>query len=65
MSIRRFVVSGILTLLVVVAADTFVFPQVDTSGLTHACVNNGSGTIKVVASDADCSNNEILLAWYN
>src|SRR3989475_65604 len=29
----------------------------------HACVNNSSGTIHIVAATATCSNNEIALAW--
>ncbi|HKY49946.1 MAG TPA: hypothetical protein VJP45_01700, partial [Candidatus Limnocylindria bacterium] len=34
-----------------------------TTGLIYACVNNGSGTIKVVSAEAACSSNEILLVW--
>ncbi len=29
----------------------------------HACVNNSSGTIHIVAATATCSSNEIALAW--
>src|SRR4249919_1216558 len=29
----------------------------------HSCVNNNSGTIKIVAPTATCSNNEMALDW--
>jgi len=34
-----------------------------TTGLIYACVNNSSGTIKIVSATAECSNNEISLVW--
>lgn len=34
-----------------------------TTGLIYACVNNSSGTIKVVSATSTCANNEILLVW--
>lgn len=34
-----------------------------TTGLIYACVNNSSGTIKVVSATTTCANNEILLVW--
>jgi hypothetical protein len=33
------------------------------TGVIDACVNNSSGTIKIVSSTTDCSNNEIRLVW--
>src|SRR5215470_10708788 len=32
-------------------------------GQIFACVNNSSGTIHVIAPNATCNNNEILLVW--
>jgi len=34
-----------------------------TTGLIYACVNNSSGTIKIVSATSECSNNEIQLVW--
>ncbi len=34
-----------------------------TTGLIYACVNNSSGTIKVVSSCTLCADNEIQLVW--
>ena len=34
-----------------------------TTGLIYACVNNSSGTIKIVSATTLCANNEIQLVW--
>lgn len=61
MSIRKYVAIGILALVLVAAAGTFVFAQVSESNRVYACVNNGSGTIKIVEPGIECANNEIPL----
>jgi hypothetical protein len=33
------------------------------TGVIDACVNNSSGTIKIVSATAQCANNEIRLVW--
>ena len=33
------------------------------TGVIDACVNNSSGTIKIVSAPTQCSNNEIRLVW--
>ena len=33
------------------------------TGVIDACVNNSSGTIKIVSATTQCSNNEIRLVW--
>jgi hypothetical protein len=46
------------------AAALFITSQAEaqTSGQIFACVNNSSGTIHVVAPNAGCASNEILLS---
>src|SRR4051812_32034580 len=34
-----------------------------TQGVIHACVNNSSGTIKIISATGSCSNNEIPVDW--
>lgn len=34
-----------------------------TTGLIYACVNNNSGTIKIVSATTTCATNEIQLVW--
>ena len=42
---------------------TVGFAGAITTGLIYACVNNSSGTIKVVSATSTCANNEIMLVW--
>jgi len=37
--------------------------QAVSNSLIYACVNNGSGTIHIVAPNATCQSNEISLVW--
>jgi hypothetical protein len=47
----------------VVGTTTVGFAGAITTGLIYACVNNSSGTIKIVSATTNCANNEILLVW--
>lgn len=47
----------------IVGTMTVGFAGAITSGLIYACVNNSSGTIKVVSATSTCANNEIMLVW--
>src|SRR5467141_1868538 len=38
-------------------------PAQVSNSLIYACVNNGSGTIHIVAAGAPCQSNEISLVW--
>jgi hypothetical protein len=58
---RRFVLVGVVVFMLVAGA-TWAFAQED-SGLIHACVNNSSGTIKIVSEGTACKSGEIALSW--
>jgi len=47
----------------IVGASTVGLAGAITTGLIYACVNNSSGTIKIVSATTECSNNEIQLVW--
>src|SRR6266545_5030478 len=47
----------------IVGTSTVGFAGAITTGLIYACVNNSSGTIKIVSATTSCANNEILLVW--
>jgi hypothetical protein len=47
----------------IVGTTTLGFAGAITTGLIYACVNNSSGTIKIVSATTSCANNEILLVW--
>ncbi len=47
----------------IVGTTTVGFAGAITTGLIYACVNNSSGTIKIVSATASCASNEILLVW--
>jgi hypothetical protein len=47
----------------IVGTATIGFAGAITTGLIYACVNNSSGTIKIVSPTTNCANNEILLVW--
>jgi hypothetical protein len=51
----------VLCACLLVGATTLASAQ--TEGTIWACVNNGSGTIHVVAADGQCSANEVRLIW--
>ncbi len=63
MSSRRYTIIGALALLLVATVGTFVFAQGDDSDRVYACVNNGSGTIKIVEPGVGCANNDVPLNW--
>ncbi len=60
---RKYVVFSVMVLVLLSAVATYVFAQVENSDRIFACVNNRSGTIKIVGSDADCSANAVPLSW--
>lgn len=59
---KRWALVILLTILVMGGA-VFVNAQEGDSNLIHACVNNSSGTIKIVSPNDECANNEIALDW--
>ncbi|MEP6695145.1 MAG: collagen-like protein, partial [Chloroflexota bacterium] len=46
-----------------VGATAFGLATAAATGVIEACVNNSSGTIKIVSTTTQCSNNEIRLVW--
>jgi len=52
-----------ITLAAVLVVSSVGFASAITTGLIYACVNNSSGTIKIVTATTQCSNNEIQLVW--
>ena len=66
---RTLIIGAFLMSVIAVGAlfGTDIFSLVSAHGddptLVHSCVNNGSGTIKIVIPDEDCGNNEISLDW--
>ena len=57
------IVTACGALLLVVATTTFVLAHGGDSGLVHSCVNESSGTIKIVEPNETCANNETSLDW--
>lgn len=56
--------AGLLTLVAAAAGITFALAENSPSPTTYyACVNNSSGTIKMVDADAACSHNEHKINW--
>ena len=40
-----------------------VFAQGDINEVIYGCVNNSSGTVKIVGTDEECQNNETQISW--
>src|SRR5205809_1221187 len=53
----------VIALAVVFVMSTAGLAGAITTGLIYACVNNSSGTIKIVSAASQCLNNEIQLVW--
>lgn len=49
--------------LVGVAAVTFASANGGNTALIHSCINNSSGTIKIVSATGACGNNEMSVDW--
>lgn len=47
----------------IVGVSTVGLAGAITTGLIYACVNNSSGTIKIVSATTACANNEIQVVW--
>jgi len=47
----------------IIGSSTVGLATAVTTGLIYACVNNGSGTIKVVSATTACAANELQLEW--
>ena len=54
------VVAGAVALIVTAAAG---FAAAGTGGLIYACVNNSSGTLKIVSASDNCQGNWTALSW--
>jgi hypothetical protein len=48
---------------VIIATSTVGLATAVTTGMIYACVNNSSGTIKIVSATTACATNEIQLVW--
>jgi hypothetical protein len=57
---NRFVVAGVLLAIVLVAGVAWASTQGE---VYYACVNNSSGTIKMIAADMDCQKNWTKIEW--
>jgi hypothetical protein len=57
---NRFVVAGALLAIVLIAGVAWASAQDD---VYYACVNNSSGTIKMIAADTDCQKNWTKIEW--
>jgi len=54
----------VITLVAALVGTTAIgFAAATTAGVIHACVNNNSGTIRIVSATTACTNNEVALAW--
>ena len=60
---KRIVVLVLVAALLLVGGSTWVFAHGGDVNLIHACVNNSSGTLKIVGPNASCKNNETALDW--
>jgi hypothetical protein len=54
---------GILVAVVLTAGATLTWARAGDQNLIFACVNNSSGTIKIVSAATQCAKNESLLKW--
>lgn len=61
--VQRKVVLAITLVIAAIGLSTIAIGNAITTGPIYACVNNSSGTIKIVDATAQCSNNEIQLVW--
>jgi len=66
-SVRTLLVSRFAIVITLVAAiigaSTVGLAAAVTSGMIFACVNNSSGTLKIIGSNDTCPNNWTLLTW--
>jgi hypothetical protein len=54
----------VITLVAAIVGSTAIsLAGAAATGVIEACVNNSSGTIKIVSAAAQCANNEIRLVW--
>jgi hypothetical protein len=61
--IPKKMLSVIIVTALVAYAVTMALAHGGDTTLIHTCVNNSSGTIKIIASDRECANNETPLDW--
>ena len=61
-TLHKVVVLGVLLALVIAGAATWAWAQ-DGDQIYHACVNNSSGNIFMVAGPEDCKNNQTYISW--
>jgi len=57
---NRFIVIGTLLAVGLIGGATLALADGDT---IRACVNNNSGTIKLVGSTGECKNNDQYIEW--
>jgi hypothetical protein len=58
----RIIGIGVGLVLLLAVAATWTWAE-GTETVYHACVNNSSGTIKMIAPDEECKNNETRIMW--
>lgn len=61
--LRSRLAMAIMVAAAIIGTSTVGLATAVTTGLIYACVNNGSGTIKVVSATTTCATNEIQLVW--
>lgn len=63
MATRQKLFLSIAFTILLTAGATWAFAHGGDTALIHSCVNNSSGTIKIVSPNTNCANNEIPLDW--
>ena len=63
MSARWKFVLAVVCALGMATGATWVLAHGGDAGLIHACVNNDSGTLRIVGPDQNCKSNETPLDW--
>ena len=53
----------VVTLVASIFAGSVILANAVTSGVIYACVNNGSGAIKIVGANDTCANNWTMVSW--
>jgi Collagen triple helix repeat (20 copies) len=60
---RRNKLALVVALITAIFAGSVILANAVTSGVIYACVNNGSGAIKIVGPNDTCASNWTLISW--